>query len=218
MTSLILFVNRTKKEQERHMIKKNNQLFYCKHFRLLFLIISIVVLWINSCKIAKLKEDKAFFNAVISSTDIRSFESTYFSLPIDTHTVKSQSYAFDEAGYAVLRGVTLHDILDSIDSVDSYILSCNLLRILLDQEAFYVSPKAYEKLKPFIISAKDAQLYLKMDSRKLYKMINKRNDNSDFWANSYDPSYKNRCIIHHFFNKGFEISINDEVGTLSMYR
>ncbi len=200
------------------MIKKNIQNFYCKNFSFLFLVISSVVMWMNSCKIAKLREDKAFFSAVISSTDVRSFESTYFSIPIDTHTVKSQSYAFDEAGYAVLRGVTLLDILDSIDSVDSYFLSCNLLRILLDQEAFYVSPRAYEKLKPFIISAKDAQLYLKKGSRKLYKTIYRRNINKDYLKDAYSPSYKNRCIIHHFFNKGFEISINDEVGTLSMYR
>ncbi|MBK8329365.1 MAG: hypothetical protein IPL09_07820 [Bacteroidetes bacterium] len=165
-----------------------------------------------------MKEARAVYSTIINSTDQNAFSLYYISVPIYHDSTKSLKSTYIDKEFIVMLTETLFEILESTDAVDSYDLSCKLLRTLMDEDAFYVSQKAYEQLKKYIISPEDALKYLEINSKKLRKEYKTRYSENGFLLNSGDPSYKSRCLIHHYFYHGHKIMLNCEGGGLDMIK
>jgi len=177
----------------------------------------LICVILNSCVICKDKNNIKVKKSYIISSSLANLERYLISVPIDTVPQQSdgQGMMFNEKRqYIVLYGINLFEALDQNRGYDLATFSGVLLNTFISNRSFYLNVHEYEQVKSYIILAEDAEKSMRLNMHKLLNKNSSGELNKYFLDENYQPTYKNRCIIHNLFHNGICAMLNDEIGQI----
>lgn len=189
------------------ILKEKNNLI--KAFFCLYAIVSL-----SSCMVFKNKDKyEREVSTYLSATSISNFERYYFAMYIDIGEMNEFTGAIIEdrnnaiviPGFSLLR--IMHNPEDPCTSEEFY---NRVLRLLVNDEPLIVSPAQFKQLENYIITRKDAEIYMRKSTNQILKEFSPK-DKSTYPT---IPSYNDRCRLFNLLHNAVTIQINDESGVV----